>query len=121
KNKGEAEDGEMAPLTREQLQELLENSAELSVSDFADGDLDSLDMLLENMEAAADSTPGEQPENAQGESSDDPGGGEDGSEGELPVEINWFYYDEWDFRAGDYKPRWNRVGERFAKESENDF
>ncbi|MCB9482722.1 MAG: hypothetical protein H6675_01825 [Dehalococcoidia bacterium] len=57
----------------------------------------------------------------RGDAGDQPGGGDEGSESELPVEIDWFFYDEWDFRAGDYKPRWNRVGERFSKEDDNEF
>jgi nitric oxide reductase NorD protein len=125
KNKTEGDqDGAMAPLTKEQLKELLENSVELSIAEWAEGDIDqSLGMFLENMESAAQMAPGDQkPENAEkGESTDQPGGGDEGAEGELPVEIDWFYYDEWDFRAGDYKPRWNRVGERFSKEDDSDF
>ncbi|MDA1010491.1 MAG: hypothetical protein O2888_03345, partial [Chloroflexi bacterium] len=123
KNKGDAQDGEMSPLSKEQLKELLENSAEMEFSDFSDDDLDdSLGMWLENMEQAAQNSPGDQdPDSSQGESNDEPGGGEEGGDGDLPVEIDWFYYDEWDFRAGDYKPRWNRVGERYSKEGDSDF
>src|SRR4030042_5764220 len=46
------------------------------------------------------------------------GGGE---EGELPVEPRYFYYDEWDFRASDYKPRWCRVVEYSLSEGAAQF
>ena len=49
----------------------------------------------------------------------DGGDGEGPDEGEMPVEITWFYYDEWDFRAADYKPRWCRVQERPLEEALN--
>jgi len=122
-NKGEAQDGEMAPLTKEQLKELMENSTEFDISDMSEGDFDeSLEMFLDNMESALQKSQGDQdPPPGQGEANDEPGGGEEGADGELPVEIDWFYYDEWDFRAGDYKPRWNRVGERYSKEGDSDF
>ncbi|MEX2031981.1 MAG: hypothetical protein WEA81_03845, partial [Dehalococcoidia bacterium] len=116
------QDGAMAPLTKEQLMEMLENSVELSIAEWAEGDIDqSLGMFLENMEQAAQQAPGDKkPDDGKGESSQDGGKG-DGGEGELPIEIEWSYYDEWDFRAGDYRPRWARVGERYGKEEDSDF
>ena len=55
KNKVDGDqDGSMAPLTKEQLKEMLENSVELSIAEWAEGDIDqSLGMFLENMESAA--------------------------------------------------------------------
>src|SRR4030042_1564880 len=47
-------------------------------------------------------------------------GGEAG-EGELPVEPRYYYYDEWDFRASDYKPRWCRVVEYSLTEGTAQF
>jgi nitric oxide reductase activation protein len=32
-------------------------------------------------------------------------------EHELPVEPKYYFYDEWDFRAADYRPRWCRIVE----------
>jgi nitric oxide reductase activation protein len=32
-------------------------------------------------------------------------------EHQLPAEPKYFFYDEWDFRAGDYRPRWCRIVE----------
>ncbi|MDA0302160.1 MAG: hypothetical protein O2822_06500, partial [Chloroflexi bacterium] len=123
KNQVDDQDGQMAPLTKEQLKEMLENSTELSIAEWAEGDLDeSLGLFLENMESAAQQAPGDKKpdDDAKGDSSDR-GSGDGADEGELPVEIDWFYYDEWDFRAGDYKPRWNRVGERYSKAEDSEF
>ena len=107
-------DGEGTPLTKEQLKELLENSVEITIAEWAEGDLDeSLGMFLENLEQAA--TPsGEGKSDDETSGSDESSGGDgEGEEKELPVEIDWSYYDEWDFRASDYRPRWTRVGQRF--------
>ena len=123
--KGEpnGEDGENTPLTREQLMEMLQNSAELSMGDMGDGDFDdSLDFLLENMEQDAVKTSGQQSSDDVESKNDgeDPGKG-DGGESDLPAQIDWFYYDEWDFRASDYRPRWTRVGERYSEEGDGEF
>jgi nitric oxide reductase activation protein len=32
-------------------------------------------------------------------------------EHELAIEPKYYFYDEWDFRAGDYRPRWCRIVE----------
>ena len=37
------------------------------------------------------------------------------------AETKAFYYDEWDFRAADYKPRWCRVLQRPLEEGDDDF
>ncbi|MBM4409900.1 MAG: VWA domain-containing protein [Chloroflexi bacterium] len=111
-------------LTKEQLMELLQNSTELSIAELADGDIDqSLGMFLDNLQKDA----GMPASDKKGEKKDgdsdatDGGDGEGPDEGEMPVEITWFYYDEWDFRAGDYRPRWTRVGERFSAEGDREF
>ena len=39
----------------------------------------------------------------------------------CPVEPEFFYYDEWDFRANDYKPRWCRVVQQTLEEGNDDF
>ncbi len=116
-------EGANAPLTKEQLMELLENSVEISINEWAEGDLaDSLGMFLENLEQQA-GTPSGDPNDDQdgaGDPESDSGGGS-GEDDSLPPEIHYFLYDEWDFRAGDYRPRWARVGERFSEEADNDF
>ena len=95
-----------APLTQEQILELLEQSPELAERpDDRSGELDALLAGIER--EAADRT----------DSDDD--GGADGDGSDQPIE--WFRYDEWDFQAGDYRPGWCRVGERTAAEGELDF
>ena len=111
-----------APLTQEQLQALLEKSVEITISDIAEGDLaSSMGMFLTNLEREAldakQGPPGQVPDGADaGDSS-----GEGGAMEDLPIEISWTYYDEWDFRAGDYRPRWCRVGERRGDEGELEY
>ncbi len=109
-------------LTQEQLQAMLEKSVEITISDIAEGDIaSSMGMFLTNLEResldAKQGPPGEVPDGADaGESS----GGE-GAAQELPVEVDWSYYREWDFRADDYRPRWCRVGERPAEEGDLEY
>ncbi len=115
------QDGTASPLTKEQLMELLENSVEITISEWAEGDLpSSLGMFLDNLEKDA-GTPAGEPKEQDGESGDEPGGGDGADEEELKVEVDWFYYDEWDFRASDYRPRWCRVGERLGDEGDLEY
>jgi nitric oxide reductase NorD protein len=96
-----------APLTREEILELLENSAEIEFAEDADDQPGDLDALLANIEhEAADRANDDAEHNGAGA----------GDEGTL-----WFRYDEWDFRANDYRPGWCRVGERTTPEGELDF
>ena len=121
KQQAAGEDPAGAPLTREQLQALLEKSVEITISDIAEGDLvSSMGMFLTNLEREAmdakQGPPGQAPDGADaGDSSGE------GSQEDLPIEIEWTYYDEWDFRAGDYRPRWCRVGERPSEEGDLDY
>ena len=39
----------------------------------------------------------------------------------MPLEVRTFYYDEWDFRAADYRPRWCAVHERRGEEGGEEF
>ena len=78
-------------------------------------------MFLTNLEREAldakQGPPGQVPDGADaGDSS-----GEGDAMEDLPIEISWTYYDEWDFRAGDYRPRWCRVGERRGDEGELEY
>jgi nitric oxide reductase activation protein len=102
---GTEQDGTL--LTREQILELLENSAEIELRGDADdrpGDLDPLLARIEQ-EAAERASDG-----------DEDGGAQAGDE-----DILWFRYDEWDFGANDYRPDWCRVGEHTIAEGELDF
>ncbi len=116
-----SQDGTLSPLTQEQLREMLEKSVEISVGAMAEGDLAStIGLFLSNLEKEAGTPIGDQ---KQGEMKDGQpaadGEGEDDEE--LPVEIKSFYYDEWDFRAADYKPRWCRVQERPLEEGDDAY
>lgn len=112
KLKGETGSGDAPPmpLSKEQLQELLEKSVEISINEMMDMDLaESSGMFLDNLLKEVNSIQGDRPEGQQA-MGDDSTGNDDGDE--LPVEAKSFYYDEWDFRAADYKPRWCRVQEQ---------
>jgi hypothetical protein len=121
KSEGET-DGQFAPLTPEQLKELMEKSVEIDVSAFIEGDMDmSSGMFLSNLMKEA-GTPASEKEKKQGEGGQSGEGGDEEAE-EPPVEnpIEYFWYDEWDFRANDYKPRWCRVVQQTLDEGENQF
>lgn len=115
-----SQDSNLSPLTQEQLAELFEKSVEITVGAMAEGDLAStLGLFLSNLEKEAGTPIGDQ---QQGELRDGtPGAEESPDEQEMPVEVKSFYYDEWDFRAADYKPRWCRVQERVLDEGSEDF
>ncbi|HZP57849.1 MAG TPA: VWA domain-containing protein [Dehalococcoidia bacterium] len=118
---GEVEqNGELSPLTQEQLKELLEKSVEITVGAMAEGDLAStIGLFLTNLEKEAGTPIGDQSSDIKDGTPVADGEGED--EQELPVEVKSFYYDEWDFRAADYKPRWCRVQERVLEEGADAF
>ena len=121
KDQQSGKDGTASPLTKEQLMELLENSVEITISEWAEGDLaSSLGMFLDNLEKDS-ATPAGEPKDQDGDAGDERGGGDGADDEELKVEIDWHYYDEWDFRASDYRPRWCRVGERLGDEGELDY
>ncbi|MCI0815108.1 MAG: hypothetical protein J4N71_08545, partial [Chloroflexi bacterium] len=110
------EKGQASPISPEQLKQMLEKSVEITIADMAQADLTQsselfLTNLIKELNQQQDQRPGkEQPvptEDGQpvtGMSTAD-------DEQELPVEPKYFFYDEWDFRAGDYRPRWCRIVE----------
>lgn len=112
-------DGAQAPLTPEQLQELLEKSVEISLTDVAEGDLaSSSGMFLNNLQKEVEAMPKEKKPGP----GNDAGEGEDEDDGqEFAPQPKIFLYDEWDFRAGDYRPRWCRLTETVLAEGEADF
>ncbi|HLB29289.1 MAG TPA: hypothetical protein VJM69_04060, partial [Dehalococcoidia bacterium] len=104
-------------LTPEQLQQLLDKSRDLS--EMGEQELlNADDALLNNLirEVAQPATQGDKqargylPYNTAEENAE-----------ELPPTPKAYLYDEWDFRAGDYKPNWCRLLERFIEEGEVDF
>jgi hypothetical protein len=114
-----SQDGTLSPLTPEQLMEMLEKSVEISIGAMAEGDLAStIGLFLTNLEKEAGTPIGEQQQNLDGKPA---GQGEEPDEQELTAEIKTFLYDEWDFRAADYKPSWCRILERPLEEGAEQY
>jgi nitric oxide reductase NorD protein len=108
-----------AKLTQEQLKELLEKSVEIDISQLAQGDMtESSGMFLSNLLKEAGTPAGEQEQ----QKDEDGKGPEDGeAQSELPPQPQYFFYDEWDFRANDYKPRWCRVIQSPMEEGREEY
>jgi nitric oxide reductase activation protein len=108
-------------LSPEQLKELLEQSVEIAIGAMAEGDLAStIGLFLSNLEKETGTPIGDQQQMQMQDGQ--PAGTEEGEDdAELPVEIKTFLYDEWDFRAADYKPAWCRVLERPLDEGEPEY
>jgi len=109
----------LAPLTAEQLKELFEKSVEITVGAMAEGDLAStIGLFLTNLEKEAGTPiPDQQFPLKDGT----PVAEADQEEKEIPYEVKYYYYDEWDFRAADYKPSWCRVMEQPLEEGDEEY
>ena len=108
-------------LSPEQLQQLLDKSVEITLNEMAEGDLtESSALFLANL--LKETTP-QRPEKRLPYHDGAPplGMPREGEGEELTCEPNYSYYDEWDFRASDYKPRWCRVAEYSLSEGEAQF
>lgn len=114
------EQGPVSPISPEQLRQMLEKSVEITLSDMGEADLSqSSELFLTNLLKELNSQEQEkqkpqpvpvkdgQPITGLSTADDDR---------ELTPEPKFFYYDEWDFRAGDYRPRWCRVVEYAVSE-----
>ena len=99
--------------------ELLEKSVEITVGALAEGDLSSaVGLFLTNLEKEAGvPIPDQQVDVKDGQPMSDVALEEKG----VVEKTKDFYYDEWDFRAGDYKPRWCRVLQRPLEEGDEAF
>ena len=114
----QGQDGEGQPISKEMLEQLLQESAELEL-DAEQGDIsNSMSMFAQNlMKEAGTPPPDSQPGQGYGPLLHD-----DDQGGELePKEPRTFAYDEWDFRAGDYKPKWCIVKEKTLEEGDLTF
>ena len=108
------------PLTKEQLKELLEKNVEISINEMVDGDLaESSGMFLDNLMKEVEQAQQAAQQASQKQHGEDAGGEEDDSP--LADEPESFFYEEWDFRANDYKPRWCRVQEQRIETGSTDF
>ncbi len=112
------QDGEAQPMTQEMLEQLLQDSDELEL-DAEQGDItDAMTTFAQNiMKEAGAPPPNSQPGQGYGPLLND-----DEQGGELEArEPQTFLYDEWDFRANDYKPRWCIVKEKTVEEGDINF
>ena len=105
------------PITQEQLEELLQNSAELDLQ-AVEGDIqDTQGMFADNLLKEAGMQLPDNPEFSNGPfvHIDEEGDSLEANEPQT------FVYDEWDFRAGDYKPRWCVVKQKTMAEGDPNF
>ena len=112
------EQGDAQPMTQEMLEQLLQESSELEL-DAEQGEVNSdMSMFAQNiMKEAGAPPPNSQPGEGYGPLLHD-----DDQGGELEArEPATFVYDEWDFRANDYKPRWCIVKEKTVEEGDANF
>ena len=110
--------GEGEPMSQEMLEQLLQDSAELEL-DAEQGDINnSMSTFAQNiMKEAGVPPPNSQPGQGYGPLLHD-----DDQGGELEArEPKTYVYDEWDFRANDYKPRWCVVKEKSLDEGDPAF
>ena len=114
----QGEDGEGQPISKEMLEQLLQETSELEL-DAEQGDINnSMSQFAQNlMKEAGTPPPNSQPGQGYGPLLHD-----DDQGGELESrEPSTYVYDEWDFRAGDYKPRWCIVKEKQLEEGDTLF
>ncbi len=105
------------PITQEQLEELLQNSAELEMQSTQGEIQQSSNVMANNLMKEAGVDAPQSPEFGQGPlvHVDEDGGALD------PNEPETFVYDEWDFRADDYKPRWCIVRQKTMQEGDPSY
>ena len=114
------------PVSMERLMVVIENDMEASKLDLSDAGQASSQQILSNL---AKEISGEMDGSVRNvgihseEESSPNGGSTSGKEEEegLRLEPSYSYYDEWDFRTGDYKPRWCKVLEYLVPEGESQF
>ena len=105
-------------LSKEELEQLLANSAELDmVESSEEASPEQLGALIQNIVQEIGS--GQTPDSGKGQGMI-PHVDEEG----YPIEVGepqTYLYDEWDFRADDYKPRWCVVREKWVPEGDSQF
>ena len=113
---GEQAEASGEQISPEMLQELLEKSVEIEIDQVSEGEItNSASMFVDNLMGQIGQ---DQQEAGQGHNVDTspPAGG--------PLQADdakTFLYDEWDFRANDYKPNWCSVKERVMEEGNIEF
>ena len=110
--------GEAEPITKEMLEELLKESPELELDAEAARLQNAMGLFAQNILREA----GVPPQTSQPGHGYGPIPHEDEQGGSLEArEPKSSVYDEWDFRAGDYKPRWCIVREKSVEEGDIHF
>ena len=110
------EQNDLSPLSADEIKELLEKSVEVDI-DQDELDMSQITAFLENLEKeAAGSLDRDLPDDAEVIEDPDALAAVHNS-----PEVRIFMYDEWDFRAADYKPRWCTVRERVLDEGTDEF
>jgi len=126
KGMGEQKEGETSstPLSAEQLKELLEKNVEFEIGQMDEGDLaNSSGMFITNLMKEADELrrKAQQADRKKKKREAQEGEEEDEDLSPLIEQPEFYYYDEWDFRANDYKPNWCCVQETVLKEGTAEF
>ena len=106
-----------AEMSREMLEQALANMAELELDTEAGEFNQELGIFVQNMMREAGVTPPQTSGQGQGPIGHE---GEDGRSLEARGNLT-SVYDEWDFRANDYKPRWCVVREKTMAEGDPQF
>ena len=111
---GESDSMEGEQITQEMLEEMLKSSAEVDLEAGEGGMEEATGAFADNMLKEAGLTLPQTPEMGQGPLMhvDEQGGSLD------PDEPQSFVYDEWDFRADDYKPNWCIVRQKKMAEGD---
>ena len=114
---GDSADMEGEQITQEMLEEMLKSSAEVELDAGEGGMEEATGAFADNMLKEAGLTLPQTPEMGQGPLMhvDDQGGSLD------PDEPQSFVYDEWDFRADDYKPNWCIVRQKKMAEGDASY
>ena len=113
---GMSADGDQQELDQDQLEQLLKDNPEMAEGE--NEDMDFAALFAQNMlREAGLSQPTSQPGQGYGamQHVEEAGGELDAKEPKTYV------YNEWDFRAGDYKPKWCIVREKTVDEGESEF
>jgi hypothetical protein len=109
-----------SPMTMEELRALLEACGELEIKELGEDDLaDTAGLYVSNLINEGLKAQAKKKEKQPQEAKPEPAVA-DGNP-LKPSEVETFTYDEWDFRANDYKPDWCLVGQRPMEEGSIEF
>ncbi len=108
----------ISPLSQEELEALAKKLGETEITGLMQGEVNtSSGMFVTNLIKEA----GIQPKIAQGAATLNKSQEESNNEILSASEPGWYLYDEWDFRANDYRPDWCLVKEETLEEGSAEF